>query len=947
MRSGGHRMVRSKLALVAALAACSTAPVDVVESVQSGGASTEPVAVDADVRIGTLDNGLTYYLRANDRPGDRAELRLVIDAGSVLEEPDQAGVAHFLEHMMFNGTAAYPKNELVDVLRGFGSDFGADINAYTSYDETVYELSVPAGDDTTAVDTGLDILHEWLGAATLHPDDVAAEVGVVLDEWRRDAGTGNELVFGAIERMFFAGSVYEGRNPIGDDEAITTMTPERMRRFYDRWYRPDNAAIVVVGDIDVDAVEQLVGERFADLAPRGDSTPRPDMPVAIAAEPRAEIVTAPDLTTAQVELTLPSIAEPFTTPAAARNQLLDGLAFSVLAARLDDDARRGIVPLLDGQVSSNSHIRPLDAPAVIASTEATELGAAIDAVLVEYERLRRLGVLPNELTRAATEIRTTVESRHDGRNTRQDVDFAEQYVTHFLTGAAIPDADTEYRLAIDALDSITAADVDAHFRARDAATAPHVLVIGPDSVASSIPSRDAILATIAELPEREIEPRADANAAPMELLVAPSPVVELSRDSGAASPEYYIEPVQLTFPNGARVVVNRTPISEGQVVLRAGSPGGTALLAPDDLPDAYAASDVVSTSGIGALDPVQLDQLLADRDVSLSPYLDVNEEGFFGAAASTDLETMFQLLHLYFAAPRFDPGALEVWRGGIEPVVDDPSSSVDDAAFDTLIRARYADAPHYRYLLSPAELDSVDLAGIERVWRERFDDPGDFTFAVSGDLDVEQTVELARTYIGSLPGTPGDEVTNDVEPAAPATIVEQAVQAGDGEGGQLIRLYTVAARGDATEAVLADLATEVVSNRLIDVVREQFGASYTPFATVRVTDAPRPAVETFVQVTGDPLRIAELAALIGQQLDDLHDGGATPEEIADGRAALAESYGFVTNEEIVQAVLEPAGVERFAGRESTLAAITDADVAAFLAVALPPDRYVQVSATPR
>jgi zinc protease len=936
------------VAVVVLLAACSSrSAVEVVESAATAaGGTDDPIGIDDGVRVGSLDNGLTYYVRENDSPGGTAELRLVVDAGSVLEDPDQAGVAHFLEHMMFNGTAHYPKNELIDVLRGFGAEFGADINAFTTYDETVYELSVPSRDGTV-VDTGLDILHQWLSAATLDLTAVDAEIGVVLDEWRGSAGTGGELVADAIERMFFADSAYVGRDPIGDEQSISAMSPDLLRRFYDRWYRPDNAAVVVVGDIDADAIEASIVARFADLAPRGDTPERPVTTVVIATEPRVEVVGAPDITTAQVELTLPGLAEPITSSAALRRTLLDTVATSILSSRLDDDARRGNGPLLGAEPSSNSHVRPLDAPAVLATADVTQLGAAIDAVLLEFERLRRLGVLPNELERAVTELRTIVETAYDGRDSRLDVEFAEQYVEHFLTGTAIPDAETEFRLHLDALDDITAEDVASRLAERTSAAAVHVLVLGPPDAVGGLPTVDALRTAIASLPDLVIDARADVEAAPDELLAPPAPVSELSRESLPTAPDYYIEPVQLTFPNGARVVVNRTDISAGQVALVASSPGGTALLDPADLPDAYAAPDVVATSGIGALDPVQLDLLLADRDVTVVPYLDVNEEGFFGSASTNDLETMFQLLHLMFAAPRFDEGALGLYRSDLEPRVIDPTSNLDDATFNELISARYRDSPHYRYLPSVGELASVDLAGIERVWRTRFADPGDFVFAISGDLDPERAVELARAYIGSLPGDATIESTVDIEPALPTERVERTVVAGEGEGGQIARLYTAPSADEATDEVLAQLASELITSRLTNVVREQFGASYSPFAVVQVTDAPRPSIETFVQVTGDPSRIAELGALVGEQLDDLRAAGATTDELSNARVTIDEQLRFVTNEEINQAVIEPGGIARYAGRQALLASLDDADIVAFLATILAADRYVQVTATPR
>ena len=269
------------------------------------GNSADPVPPDAGVRIITLANGLTVYLRANDRPGGSAEMRLVINAGSGVEDPDQSGTAHFLEHMMFNGTTEFPANELIDTLRGFGMQFGADVNAFTSYDETVYELTVPTSDPAN-LDTGLDVLREWLSAATLDPAQVDSEKGVVLDEWRQRDQSLDGRIEKAAEDLLLHGSGYDGRQPIGSDAAIKAMTPELLRRFYDTWYRPDNAAIVIVGDIDVDNVEEKIRDQFEGLSDRGGSGTQTGPALAPFGEAAVNVLADPDATTGDVEVMLPA-----------------------------------------------------------------------------------------------------------------------------------------------------------------------------------------------------------------------------------------------------------------------------------------------------------------------------------------------------------------------------------------------------------------------------------------------------------------------------------------------------------------------------------------------------------------------------------------------------------------------------------------------------------------
>ena len=371
---------------------------DIVEPDASGLPSLED---DPDTVRGRLGNGLTYYLRSNDNPGGSVSMRLAVDAGSALQEPDQVGVAHFLEHMLFNGTEQFPDNELTAVLRSFGAAFGADINAYTSSDETVYELTMP--NDGEVVDTGLDVLHQWLTAATIDPDQVIAERGVVLDEFRLSEGSVDGRAFTAIDHLFLDGSVYEGQQPIGTAEAISAMTDEPLRRFYDTWYRPDNAAIVVVGDIDVEDVEQGIIERFATATARGDAPPRPDLGIDPSAEPLARLFSDPDLTSGYAFVTLPlARAEGIGLEALTQRDLLDELAFDIIATRLSDDALRGDAPFRSASATSSSFVRPLDAPEISVEVSGDGVAASVSAILDEYERVRRFGFTDAELARGST-----------------------------------------------------------------------------------------------------------------------------------------------------------------------------------------------------------------------------------------------------------------------------------------------------------------------------------------------------------------------------------------------------------------------------------------------------------------------------------------------------------------------------------------------------------------
>ena len=696
---------------------------------------------DPEIVIGQLENGLRYFIRDNDNPGGRVEMRLAIDAGSVLEDDTQDGGAHFLEHMLFNGTEEFPENELIAVLRSFGAGFGADINAYTDYDETVYQLTMPT-DDPAVVDTGLDVLEQWLSAATIDQAQVEAERGVVLDEWRGSEASSNGRIFDAMEALFLAGSPYEDKDPIGTDTAITTTDAEPLRAFYDDWYRPDIAAVVVVGDIDTGDIEDGIVERFGPAVARGASPTRPEPTVQPATEPQVSILADPDVAEGFAQVTLPLAAvEAESVEAEYQNSMLDSMAFDIIATRLGNDALLGEAPFDDARVDSSGFVRSLDAPEIIVSADGDALEASTQVVFDEYERVRRFGFSEAEVERVVESYRTSAQSTYDGRESRQDADFADEYVRHALTDEPIPTADAQYEFTQAVLDRATPETIAYRFVERLATAGAHVLVVVPESEAGLVPDESTFLAQAASMLDRELSPRPDDTGVDGDLMVAPDPVEEVSRerlsDDGFAD---FVDPVVLEFDNGVRVSLNTNEIVEGQVAFEARSPGGLAVIDDVDVPAADAAGAVVGQSGIATYGPVELEDYLSDKDVGLQANIDAFTEGLFGSAATSDLEALFQLIHLSMTQPRVDPIALEQYLDDALAIASDPSIDPGYAEFTTLLDARYDDP---RFLLPTVDsLNSVTAEDIDRVYRDRFGDASDFTFAFSGDFDPDEVIEL-------------------------------------------------------------------------------------------------------------------------------------------------------------------------------------------------------------
>jgi zinc protease len=908
---------------------------------------------DPDVRTGTLANGLTYFIRHNNRPGGSAELRLAVNAGSARQQDDQVGVAHFLEHMMFNGTTSYPKNDLIDVLRKGGSKFGADINAFTSYDETVYQLNVPTGSGST-LDTGIDVLSEWLSAATLDPDEVTKERGVVLDEFRSRSQNSDGRTQEALDRQFLTGSAYDDREPIGTAEAIQAMTSERLRAFYDAWYRPDDAAVVVVGDIDPDAVLQQIQTRFGGLAARGAAPTAAPLTVSPSAAGAPGRVSDPDLTTRSVELTLPLVAEA-PTPETQTDQLADQLVFTMIANRLSDDSTRGDTPFSSADVSSNDVVRPYDAPSVTLEAKPGTTTEAMQALLDEFERVHRYGFDQGELTRAIATARAGVERSYQARDTRQDAGFADGYASSFLSGSPLYTADVAHTLATFVLDHITTDFVDARFQYRWTHTGPYVTVYGPQSEEAALPTLDQITAAVAALPQRTIERRAATAVASGDLMDPPAAVKETRTKRLTAIKDLYFEPTELDFGNGVTVILNHSGITDNQVTLTAVSNGGLDALAADDRPDGRVASQVVTTSGAGTHDEAELEQLLAGATVEVRPTIRTETDTIDATSSTTDVKVMLELVHLYMTSPRVDPVALQRVVDDAKSFAADPLSDQARAAQATLTEARFGDDERFAQELTAADISSLDADGIRRAWSASFGNATGWTFAISGDIDVQAVSDLVRQYLGTLPGTGPDVKAVDVTPPPPEGEVVKDIKAGTGDTATLLRLYSTRVKSSAATHAETDVASEVVSARILKRIREDLSQSYSPtamFFTTPAADGGDDFVDLYVELTAAPDEIPAVIKALDTELSDLATKGPSTAEVQAALAVVQQRYNYINDGQLCgYMIAEKTGigdtVRDFVASFTQVGAVNAGKLRSYLSAVVPLTRFVEVHALPR
>jgi zinc protease len=750
--------------------------------------------------------------------------------------------------------------------------------------------------------------------------------------------------------MFLSGTGYEGRSPIGNAAAIEGMSAAPLREFYDAWYRPENAAVVVVGDFDVDEVEQLVRKEFEPLAGRGDQPSRPDLTIPRYTTSAVAVLADPDEVHTSVELTYPAPADQGTTIGALRTAVVTQLAFDIIANRLADDITRGDSLLLSASPSNNNSVRGLDAPSVYVTGSDDAAADAADALVVEFERARRYGFDDNEVARAIEFYRSGVQADFDGSATQDDTDFAESFVRNFLEHDSIGTPDAEYEAYSALLDGITAVDIATALEAQMAGSAPHLFVTVP-AEADGTPAETELQALLDDVASREIEPREQSAAVGDALMVPPEEVVEIDSSSVVQEPGFFLDATRLVFDNGAVVILNPTSIADGEIAVEALSAGGYSVLAPDDVAAARYSLGVATSSGLGDLDQVAVDALLSGSNIDVAPYLNVSAEGFSGNTTRDDLELTMQLIHQYFAAPRFEQSALDAMKASDQPYIDDPAADPDFAAYNALTEARYGDSPYYRLLPTQAELDAVDRSAVERLFKDRFSNASDWVFALSGDFDLEEAASLARRYVGTLEGAGTTETWKAVEPDAPHGVVEVEALAGSGDQASLTLLYTVDSTGAKYQYLQAEMLSSVLTTRLTDHVREALGASYSPFAYVTVYTEPAATVETYVSVSGDPGAMDELAATVHADLADLATHGPSEDEYAAALAATQQQYSYLNNSQLADVLLTTAtddgDLDDLFGEYDHLELITRQDLEEYARRVLPSDNYIQVIQRPR
>ena len=847
-----------------------------------------PLPVDPAVTIGTLDNGLTYYLRHNDSPGRNLAVRLLINVGSVDEADHEVGIGHFIEHMLFNGTADYPGNSLGEALREIGVELGPDINAHVGHDETVYQIAVRLDADHKPP-LVFHALSQMAGAATFEPDAVESERGVVLDEMRFRRESVNGVIGAEFDRVYSQGTPYAGRDPVGTLDTVNAMTAEDLRAFYEKWYVPANMAVVVVGDMDVEDQRALVEEHFGPL-PAGEGRRAPSVYIP-PAESSSHVVTDPRQGVTFISLDIPIDPYDLSTAGGDRLATMDALIEVMVANRLDDAYHRGELSQVDPpHFSAFTYNRGLRYYGT--NWQGDNLDTASRDYLSVLLTAQEHGFTSGDLRRAISQIVADLQFLLDRTPTIQDGEWAGIYQDHFFYGGDLDSVARSVTRTARLLAQLTPGELTEHFRWQMQRGGLVVIAVGPDP--SSVPTvaelDAALAAATAGPPPREV-------AVIDRLMDLPEPADAVSEGPFDVLDDGY----EWTFANGARVMFAPSDIAEGSVSLQAQSLGGWSLLEPGDRALSAIAVNAVQDSGLGGVSRAELNRFLEDRTVSVNAYIGEATEGFAGSASTDDVETMFQLIHLLVTAPRVDEQA---YADAIHTAETRLARSERDPRWQAAIaylEARYGETWH-RAIASREEIDSLTPQQLLALYKSRLGSVDDMVVAVAGDIDTAEIERLARHYIGTLPAGEPDTYLNR-RPPMPAGLVQRQVQVGEGESAVLEFYNEADMEVTPLRAVAADVLEVAMSERVFLVIREELGASYVAGAAVDSNSLPSPFFDSVVFATLDPSRFDEIHATMLAILADVAANGLTPEEFAQATAIKTTDYARSRNSDLISALL--------------------------------------------
>jgi zinc protease len=825
--------------------------------------------VDPKVTVGQFENGLRYYIRVNKKPENRANLWLAVNAGSVLESDEQQGLAHLAEHMAFNGTKNFEKQELIDYLESIGMQFGPEVNAYTSFDETVYMLQVPT-DSNQVVEKGFQILEDWAHQVSFEDEEIDKERGVVIEEWRLGRGANMRMLDKQLP-ILFKGSKYAERLPIGKKEIVESCSYETLRQYYRDWYRPDLQAIIAVGDFDPEYIKGLIEKHFKNLPKKENELERKMYTVPDHDEMLYAIASDPEANQTSIGVYFKKELEKEKTLGDFRRMFMENLYNTMLNYRLDELRQQADPPFLYGYSAKGRFVRTKEVYFLGAAVKEDGIERGLDALLTESMRVKQYGFTDSELERAKTAFLRGYERAYTERDKTKSEPYADEYVRNFLTDEPIPGIENEYHYAQAMVPGITLQEINALVDDYITDDNRVIRLSMPEKEGVHIPTEAELAAVFTQVQAKDIKPYEDA--------VSDEPLVANEPQTGKITKQKYLKEINVTewtLSNGIKVRLKSTDFKNDEIVFEGFSWGGTSLGPDKDWWSLRTASSIVEESGIGSFDQIMLRKKLTGKVVGISPYLADYSEGISGSASPKDLETMFQLIYLYFTAPRYDETAFAAYKAQMKGSIENRNARPETIFGDTVSVFMSSNHPR-RQPWTLDRLEEIDHKKALAFYKDRYADASDFMFVFIGNFQPDSIKPLILTYLGGLPDLKRHETYKDPKVVAPKGVYTKVVEKGIEDKARVQLVFTGPHKWSRENNYAFYALRDVLDIKLREVVREDKSGTYGVGVWSFCGHVPKEEYNFNIAWGCDPQRIDELVDAVFQTLDSLKTFG--PDDI--------------------------------------------------------------------
>ena len=852
-----------------------------------------PLPVDKNVRIGQLDNGLTYYIRHNKLPENRAEFYIAQKVGSILEEPQQRGLAHFLEHMAFNGTKNFPGDDkglgIIPWCETVGIKFGTNLNAYTSIDETVYNISNAPLDRTGVLDSCLLILHDWSNYILLKDDEIDKERGVIREEWR-SRNSGMLRVYTDLLPTIYQGDKYADCMPIGSIDVINNFPYKDIRDYYHKWYRPDLQGIVIVGDIDVDTVEAKLKAVFADVQKPVNPAERTYYPVTDNKEPIVAIGTDKEVDDPSIEIYFKQDA----TPDSEKNnvgylasQYMTSMISSMLNARLSELVQSANPPFTraSSYYSDFFVAKTKEAFALSASSKADGIETALKTLLQETERARRFGFTESEYARARANYLQSLESAYNEREKTKHGSYVREYVQNFLNGEPIPGIEAEYAMMNQLAPNIPLQAMNMVMQQLVPDSNQVVIIAGPAKESLKYPTKEEVINLLKGMKDLDLQAYVDKVSDEPLMKEAPKGGKIISEKEG----DIYGS-TKLVLSNGVTVYVKKTDFKADEIRMKGTSLGGKSIFPDKDALNFAVMDNVIAVGGLGNFSQVDLTKVLAGKKVSVNAGLGATTENVFGTCSPKDFETMMQLTYLTFTAPRKDAEAFESFKNRMKAQLESAQANPLSSINDSLQKAMYNNHPRV-VMMKPEMVDQIDYDRILEMYNDRFKDASDFTFYFVGNIDLETAKPLIAEYLGALPAINRKETFKDTKMSIRKGVYKnEYAKEQQTPTATIVFLYSGKAPYTLKNDILLSFATQVLDMVYTEEVREKAGGTYGVNCFGDLQKYPKEQLLLQIVFQTDPAKKDKLAGIVVDELKKLAAEGPSDVHLQKVKEYMLKKY---------------------------------------------------------